>query len=185
MDTGSIFLVLGLFILVGLFVSRPFFIQTATLVSKQEHQSSILLAEKERLINALQELDFDFTLGKIPHEDYPAQRASLLKQAATILRQLDALLEEPQSSDSETRIEASVASRRADSQLTNKRSRKRGLPAGVSADDELEAMIAARNRERSEKAAGFCHQCGRPIQISDQYCPRCGTLLNTDPKTKP
>jgi rubrerythrin len=182
MDTGSLFLILGLLILVGLFVSRPFFIHKATSVSKQDYQRSILLANKERLISALEEIDFDFKLGKIPQEDYPAQRTHLLNQAATILSQLDALQEETQAnSPSHPRI-AGAANRRTESQSTSKRPRKRRLPANVSGDDELEAMIAARRRERSEKAAGFCHHCGKPIQLSDQYCPRCGTLLNSNPE---
>ena len=34
------------------------------------------MAERDRVINSLQELDFDFKLGKIPEEDYPVQRSS-------------------------------------------------------------------------------------------------------------
>jgi rubrerythrin len=184
MDTGSVFLILGLLILVSLFISRPFFIHKATTVSKQEHQLSVLLAEKERLMLALQELDFDFTLGKIPQEDYPAQRASFLNQTATILSQLDAMQGESQTAVSSRPIVANRSNPRTESQLANKRQRKRRLPANVSGDDELEAMIAARRRERSEKAAGFCHQCGKPFQLSDQFCPRCGATLNADAKTK-
>jgi predicted amidophosphoribosyltransferase len=48
----------------------------------------------------------------------------------------------------------------------------RGLPH--SPDDALEAIIASRRRERSEKAGGFCPKCGRPVQKSDYFCPRCG-----------
>ena len=48
-----------------------------------------LLAERDRVVNALQELDFDFNLNKIPSEDYPVQRAALLQKGADILKKLD------------------------------------------------------------------------------------------------
>ena len=35
-------------------------------VTEEEHELSSLMAERERVINSLQELDFDFKLGKIP-----------------------------------------------------------------------------------------------------------------------
>ena len=57
------------------------------------------MAERDRVINSLQELDFDFKLGKIPDEDYPAQRAELLQKGADILRKLDALQPQPISDD--------------------------------------------------------------------------------------
>ncbi|MGB9521791.1 MAG: hypothetical protein ACPL6F_03445, partial [Anaerolineales bacterium] len=78
MDIGSIFLLLGLFILVVLYITRPFLLRRALLVTKDEQTLSALLAEKERLLSALQELDFDYTLGKIPPTDYPEQRQLLL-----------------------------------------------------------------------------------------------------------
>ena len=81
MDIGSIFLILALLILVALFVSRPFISRSQETVSltldPQDHERSSLLAERDRLLNALQELDFDATLGKIPEEDYPAQREAV------------------------------------------------------------------------------------------------------------
>ena len=49
----------------------------------------MLLANRENALNALQELDFDFKLGKIPAEEYSIQRASLLQMGAEVLRRLD------------------------------------------------------------------------------------------------
>src|SRR3989337_3677596 len=89
MDIGSIFLILALLVLVGLFIGRPLFERKAISVSEEEHELSSLLAERDRLLNALQELDFDYSLGKIPEDDYPAQRALLVQKGADILRQLD------------------------------------------------------------------------------------------------
>ncbi len=92
MDIGAIFLLVSVCILTGLFVARPFMQRRRVLGNAGNNQElSALLAERDRLIGALQDLDFDHTLGKIPGEDYPGMRASLLKRAADILRQLDLL----------------------------------------------------------------------------------------------
>jgi hypothetical protein len=179
MDLGSIFLIIGIALLVGIFVSQPFLkikdsqklIDERKTAQHAEHVRSGLMAERDRILTALQELDFDDTLGKIPAEDYPLQRAALLKSGADILRQLDAL--EPVTRDkraAEDRLEAAIATRRAD--------------AGRSAEpkgemDDLELAIAARRRIRQEKSAGFCPKCGNAVQKSDVFCSRCGATLNS------
>jgi hypothetical protein len=175
MDIGSIFLFLGLFILVAIFISRPFFERSASAMTQEEHEYSALLAERDRLLNALQELDFDHALGKIPEDEYPAQRAALLQRGAETLRQLDALQPGDADEDVEARIEAAIAARQAVSEPALNGSAGKPIPA--TPDDDLEAIIATRRRARSEKAAGFCPQCGRPVQKSDRFCPGCGTTL--------
>jgi len=173
MDIGSIFLILGLIVIVGLFISRPLLERTAPLANQGDHQYSSLLAERDRLLNALQELDFDYTLGKIPEADYPGQRTSLLTRGADILRQLDAFGVETDEVEAEARLEAVIAARHADIASN-------GGPGRIhrtSPDDDLEALIASRRRMRSEKSRGFCPQCGRPVGASDRFCPNCGATL--------
>ena len=115
MDLGTVFLLLILFGMVVFFVGRPFIesrrIREAT---AEEHELSSLLAERDRLITALQELDFDHTLGKIPAEDYPVMRADLLQRAAVALRKLDTFQAGAVGQDAQERVEAAVAARRAD-----------------------------------------------------------------------
>jgi hypothetical protein len=187
MDIGSIFLILALLVVVGVFISRPFFDSersttreeetTGGLSRQEDHERSALLAERDRLLNALQELDFDYTLGKIPAEDYPQQRTILLQRGADVLRQLDDLHEGVASDDAEERIEAAIAARRADARQTEPQNGREAAPQAVaiaSPDDDLEVIIANRRRARQEKAAGFCHKCGGPLQKSDRFCPKCG-----------
>ena len=88
MDLGAVFLLLLIFIIVALFVAWPF-IKHRRVQVESGHEISSLLAECDRVLNAIQELDFDNSLGKIPPEDYPAQRKALLQMGAEILRQLD------------------------------------------------------------------------------------------------
>ena len=172
MELGAIFLILAVLVLVGLFVSRPFIeSRRAYAVSAEEHELSHLLAERDSLITALQELDFDHVLGKIPAEDYPNMRAALLTHAADVLRRIDELQPQKTSvADAESRVEAAIAARRADASSAAQ------LPASVS-DDDLEARIAARRAQRKEKSGGFCPNCGKPVLRSDRFCPSCGKAV--------
>jgi len=177
MDIGSIFLNLGILILAAIFISRPFLRRTTAQVGLKDRKLSPLLAEQERLLAALQELDFDHHLGKIPEADYPLQRDLLIKQAASTLRMIDSLRIEEPVDRTGTRNEHAMGNKQADSPGSANRVDKRPALIKAAPDDEVEAMIASRRRERSEKAAGFCPQCGKPIQISDRFCPRCGAVL--------
>ena len=183
MDIGSIFLVLGLLVLVVIFISRPLLEKRSVAVTQEEQEVSALLAERDRLLNALQELDFDYSLGKIPEADYPEQRKVLIQRGVDVLRKLDELQVDAQPDDAEERIEAAIAARRADIaqvQLAGGNgggARLKPAPLAVGQDDSLEALIATRRRERKEKSAGFCPQCGDPVQKSDRFCPKCGAKL--------
>lgn len=168
MEPAAFFFLILLLVGVALYVSAPLRSQHTHRPSEEEIQASFLMAERDRIIAALQELDFDFRLGKIPAEEYPAQRADLMKKGADVLRQLDLL--QPSLSggdDVRARLEAAVAARRAD-----------GSPRAASlTDDEIEAMLAARRKERKARAAGFCPRCGKPIAATDRFCPSCGKAL--------
>ena len=180
MDIGSIFLILGLLVLVVLFISRPLFEKQSVSISQTEHDLSALLAERDRILTALQELDFDYSLQKIPEGEYPAQRERLIQKGADVLRAIDELQTEQTTDDAEGRLEAAIAARRssidpADSSTAELVSST--SPVNPAPDDDLEALIAGRRRARNEKAGGFCPQCGGPVQKSDRFCPKCGSPL--------
>ena len=161
MDLAAVLFLIALLLAVSLYLVTPLMSNRTRRVTEDTQEVSSLLAERERLLNALQELDFDFKLGKIPEEDYPAQRAELLQRGAEILKRLDAL---PLS-----RVPA--ASRQATEGTS-----AAGQPAAIS-DDEIESMLAARRKARKTKSAGFCPRCGKPVLITDQFCPNCGKAL--------
>lgn len=169
MDIGAILLFLAVLVVTVLFISRPFLDKRQPAVAAGGHELSALMAERDSIITALQELDFDNSLGKIPAEDYPQQRAALLQHGAQVLRKIDLLSPKTApSGDAEKRIEAAIAARRADSAV-------QGSIGDV--DDDLESLIAARRSERKEKSGGFCSNCGRPIMASDRFCPYCGKVI--------
>jgi hypothetical protein len=95
MDLGAILILLALLIAVGLFLAAPLMRGARPRPLDESPEISALLAERDRVINALQELDFDFKLGKVPEDGYPAQRAELLQRGASILKELDQRTPQP------------------------------------------------------------------------------------------
>lgn len=159
MDIAAILFLVALLLAVSLYLMTPLMGNRSRLASEEPQEVSSLLAERERLLNALQELDFDFQLGKIPEDDYPGQRASLLQKGAEVLKKLDAL--------GASRPAAQRAAAAAEA-----------TPADALTDDEIESMLAARRKARKTRSAGFCPRCGKPILATDQFCPSCGKSLH-------
>ncbi|MBK8619141.1 MAG: zinc ribbon domain-containing protein [Anaerolineales bacterium] len=170
MELGTIFLILAVIVIVGIYLYAPFTTRARRNRVNESHEVSALKAERDRVINSLQELDFDFNLGKIPAGEYPDQRAALLQKGADILRKLDELAPVSSSAlNAEARIEKATAAGRADAATSR--------PLADN-DDDLESMISARRKQHKSKSAGFCPKCGKPVLISDKFCPACGKSLN-------
>jgi rubrerythrin len=170
MELGSIFLILAVIVIVGVYLYAPFTVRSRRTRTNETHEISALKAERDRVINSLQELDFDFNLGKIPAGEYPEQRALLLQKGADILRNLDELAPVSSSAiDAEARIEKATAAGRADAAVNTR--------ASVDSDDDLESMISARRKQHNSKSAGFCPKCGKSVLVTDKFCPSCGKSL--------
>ena len=167
MDLGAILILLGLLIAVGWFLAAPLMRGAHPRRFDESPEISTLLAERDRVINALQELDFDFKLGKVPEAGYPAQRADLVQRGASILRQLDQLAPpRPTGPDASDRIERAAA--------------EPGFAAvsgGDLPDERIESLVARRRAARREKSAGFCPHCGKAVLLNDRFCPNCGKSL--------
>jgi rubrerythrin len=169
MEISSILLLLAVVILVGIYLYAPLTQNAKKIRSGESHELSALKAERDRVINSLQELDFDNNLGKVPVEDYPAQRAALLQKGADILRRLDELTPAvPMQKNAEARIEKAAAQAHTDPAMNDE--------SGMS-DDEIESMIAMRRKQHKGKSAGFCPKCGKPVLVTDKFCPSCGKSL--------
>jgi rubrerythrin len=166
MQLVSIFLALGIAVFVGLYLYAPFLERRARRVTAEEYELSALLAERERTLSALQELDFDYKLGKVPEEDYPTQRANLLQKGADVLKRIDELTPQKARSEKDADIERAIASRR-----------RKTAEVSIT-DDDIESMIAQRRKGRKTKTAGFCPKCGKAVMVSDKFCPACGKVLS-------
>jgi hypothetical protein len=117
MAIGSLLLFLALLVLVALIVARPLLDVTEE-DSFLDSESSQWLAERERVLDALAELDADWSMGKIPKDIYAEQRGLLLAKGAIALEKLE-------------KAEKPVTGR-----STHKKTKKK-------TSDELEALIAA------------------------------------------
>jgi hypothetical protein len=141
--------------------------QAVPTVEKEMHVSA-LLAERDRILRALQELEFDFSLGKIPEEDYPIQRQYLLQKGAEVIKSLDKIDGDEIREDQVQRIEAVIETNRVDG---DKKSEK------MVKDIDIESLIAARKRSKESKPDGFCPKCGKPVSKNDKFCAKCGNTL--------
>ena len=171
MELGAILLLIALLIGVGLFLAAPLMGRSAASAMDESPEVSALMAERDRVIHSLQELDFDFRLGKVPEELYPQQRAGLLHKGADVLRRLDELA--PSTPDAWTG--APDAGERIEEAAAGGGGASRG--ARSLADDKIESLLAARRAKRGAKSAGFCPRCGKPVLTSDRFCPSCGKSL--------
>ncbi len=178
MELGSIFLLLALLIAVVLFISWPLIERTRNPLQVSNQEVSALLARRDQVVVTIQELDDDYALGKIPVENYPEQRAALVRDGADILRQLDSAQSTTSNGAAEDRLEESIMLRRQALEAAPAPLKKGGSAVPPVPDDELEQRIASRRRELNEKAGGFCPKCGRPVHASDRFCPKCGASLD-------
>src|SRR5512135_2572814 len=124
MDLAAILFIVAVLLAVSLYLVTPLMNNVSRRVPSETQEVSALLAERERLLTALQELDFDFQLGKIPEEDYPSQRADLLRKGAEVLKKLDAIAP----SRPALRVRQGTASAMD--------------PSEALSDDEIESMLA-------------------------------------------
>ncbi len=177
MDIGSIFLILAVLIAVVLFIIRPLLEHNSPIVESSGQNLSSLLAERDHVVTSIQELDEDYKLGKIPGDDYPAQRQVLLQSGADLLRKIDEFQLPPGQSRLEDRLEAAILAHRQNGEAAQMMPRKNGNGVPPVPDDDLEQRIASRRRSMQGKAGAFCPKCGRPVQNTDHFCPRCGATL--------
>lgn len=87
MAIGSMLVFLALLIVVALFVTRP--LTEPEDEDASDGQASHWTAERERVLDALTELDADWQLNKVPEDVYHVQRASLVAEGAHALEQLE------------------------------------------------------------------------------------------------
>src|SRR5438105_4498925 len=149
MDLASILISAALVLLVAMFVARPL-IERTGLRQHRPTRAETLAAEREVVVAALRELDFDRATGKIADEDYSAQRAALVAQGVALIKQLDEISDRPATQALDDELEAAI------------RAAREKLPQRLSA---------------SRPAILRCPQCAQPHQPDDRFCSKCGATL--------
>ena len=110
-----------------------------------------LVAERERLLHSIEELDLEFELKKISSKEHTRNRDILLTEAVKVLKELDNL---PKSS-----------------------AKKRKKAASVQAGDDLEKMISDRRNQLNNDISSKCSHCGENVDKGAQFCSQCGGAL--------
>ena len=151
MTVGAVLLGLAILLLVLAYLVRPLVWDSQMGQPRLSREQSSLLAERERVLSLLEELEMDREMAKLSAEDYQAERAQWLQVGAGILRRLD-----------EMGVQADP------------------LPdqPAAQAESVLEAQVQAmRHRLESAPDSRFCPACGAPVDAGDAYCTACGTAL--------
>lgn len=171
MEIGSILFVLALVILTGAYVTRPLAEPTAASVGPAHPQLSRLQARRERLLDAIRELDSDHAMGKVLPEEYRQHRRQLTLQGAAVLRQIDELTGGPAPEPLEVELEARVA--RLKEALAARPHGRQGLPS-----EPGSAAAGAHAGDGGEPGpAGHCPNCGAAAKSGDRFCVNCGAAL--------
>lgn len=164
MSLGAVFLLLAMAIAIAMVLGRPFMEMPAkSPIIQQEipdHRQVELLSKKEKLLAAIQELEFDHDVGKVPDDIFNTQRRDLMEQAAGVLEMLDQ--EFPELGKTDTNGNKTTAAQQN--------------------YDEVEELIARRRLILAGKSTGFCPQCGKAVLEGDRFCSQCGYTLRTGDK---
>lgn len=183
MTTGAIIFGLAILIGVGLFLGQPYW-QTARPQSNPlPSRRQQLLIQKDALLEQIRQMDFDHETSKIDPEVYARARPQLIEQAASLLKQLDELVD-PRL---DAAIESAITRQRGQVPQSNGHlAPQPALAATSGADAAIEAAIARKRArttslETAQPAAAFgeiverfCSQCGRPRDPEDRFCASCG-----------
>lgn len=150
---------LALLLVVLLILGRPFLIHPHDTVRQRKGKKSLRLLrrEKDEILEAIRDLEFDHDTGKIPTEVYEPQRAHLTAQAAERLKAIDQLKSRRKQTrpSIDNEIEAAIAQLRVQPAPAQK------APAATNGH------------------AKFCPECGQPVDAGDKFCTACGQPLRT------
>jgi ribosomal protein S27AE len=165
MDIVVAIIGLAMLIAVAAFVAQPLVVRSRTLPSSESPRDK-LLAERDALYVSLRDLDFDFQTGKLLETDYRAAREQYVARGVEILKQLDAAETRPQTADRRSQM----ASDQAEVAIQARRKIE-----AQSLEDEIEAAVRARRQSTIQNPE--CPNCGRPVDLTDRFCGKCGAAL--------
>ena len=155
MEIGAILFSLAMLLLVAAYVLQPLSTSVRSGYRDTSRELSALQAERDRVLDSIQEIDMDRSMGKVAEEDYQRQRGSLALEGAEILRSIDELQRDGAPDESAMELEAAIAELRGKSSTPN-------------------SQIAKADSNFGESA---CPACGEAIHSEDSFCSNCGEAL--------
>lgn len=166
MDIGAILMGMALLALTIPMVVQPFRQSSPKRVEPDGHKGQgarngkDLEPQREQVLVALRDLDFDYQTGKVVEQDYTILRSELLAQAAELIQSQEA---------EDEAIEKLIRARRKGlSKVEVGRCSQCGRK--LSLDDRFCPGCG-------EPAGLACPQCGRSITLEDRFCSACGEQI--------
>jgi len=169
-EIGAILFSLAMLLLVAAYVLQPLSTSGRTGNRDSSRELSALQAERDRVLDSIQEIDMDRSMGKVPEEGYQRQRAALVLEGAEIMRSIDGLQRDGAPDGSAMELEAAVAEHREKSSSPSMALEAAAVQTpgkGASYDPQL----------ANAEAQGTCLTCGEVIHPGDLFCSNCGHAL--------
>ena len=152
MEIGAILFSLAMILVVASYILQPLFTPERSGTLDTRRELSALQAERDRVLDSIQEIEVDHTMGKVSELDYEHQRGSLVLEGAGILRSIDELLSDGAPDESEMELEAAVAELRGKSSVSG-------------------------SQQNGDETNPACPTCGQSIYHGDRFCSNCGATL--------
>ena len=158
MNLGAIFVGLALVVLVISFVISPFREKTSRKLAPAASNDANPASQREQVILALRDLDFDYQTEKIGEDDYARTRTQLLAEAAEFIQA---------EQREDARIEDLIRARREAASPSQKCPEcGRQLRSGDLICPGCGSITTVR-----------CQSCGQANRPDDNFCTKCGTRL--------
>jgi hypothetical protein len=165
---------LAIVILTAVFITLPFFKKNADVENPIEQISNPvenpslkelkkLNSEKELLYTALNDIEFDYGLGKLSREDYDELKRDYKAKAVSVLKAIDEISKGVHSTELEDELEKEITA-----------IRKSKLPEEKEIEEEI---LKARKQSNDKNKYLTCMNCGRQYSAGDLFCSRCGIGL--------
>jgi hypothetical protein len=161
-------------IITAVFIILPFF-KKNTDVENPIHQKSNpienpslvelkrLNSEKELLYTALNDIEFDYGLGKLSREDYDELKEDYKAKAVSVLKQIDEISKGVHSTELEDELEKEITA------IRNLKSLE---------ENEIEKEILKARKQNIDKNEYLsCLNCGKEYSPGDLFCSGCGIGL--------
>ena len=117
---------------------------------------SDLTDEKARLLEALQDLDFEQASGKVSKQDYDSARADYLQQVSNVMAEIEAIAPKKKSKSARDKTATSDAIACASCRQSNRPGSKFCSECGASL------------------ASTACGSCGAELPDGSKFCNACG-----------
>jgi len=164
-----------LFVLFPIFARASEVSQRPTAIA-QERRS--LSEKKDRLYEAIKDIDFEYQAGKLSDTDYKSVRTDCLAQAAEVIARLEEIDESDAAGAKATEEKDSVAVERSEEPAAGPapESAPKSAPKSV---DVASGPSCPSCKQQNPAGAEFCMRCGSKM-TSSANCPQCGAELQEE-----